>query len=549
MFKRCLILTVIIFVMHSCNSHEDTNDILIEHLDNVIGNCNIYDNKKTERIDSLRQLLAVADGNARKLELYNRIFNEYESFVCDSALYYINVNIELACKTDEKDWICCLLIKKADLVAKAGLFTEALEILSQINSQQLSDRLKDNYYQTYVTTYQYMTEYADNSEYVTAYNVKIRAYRDSILEMPNADPFVYDTEYGTRLIEDGRRQEAIEFFRQKLENYEFATREYSVIASLLAHTYMSEDDKQYEHYLALSALSDIEGSVKENLALRSLAEFRFGKGDVHHAYNYLKKSLEDANFFSARMRKNQVANVLPLAIDAYEAIQQQMQLQLKTYIIAISALVVGLIVSVFFIIKQLRTVSRSLRLVAATKDKLFRLNEELQSANAALNSTNTALNESSRIKEAYIGKFMELCSNYISTLEQYRKKLYQQAASSRIEDLYKSLRSTILINDTLKDFYTSFDSAFLNIFPNFVEQFNALLPEEERIILKEDEKLNTELRVFALIRLGINDSAKIAKFLRCSIATIHTYRSKRKKRSLNPADFNNQIMKIAVFQP
>ena len=224
-----------------------------------------------------------------------------------------------------------------------------------------------------------------------------------------------------------------------------------------------------------------------------------------------------------------------------------MQAQLKWLIMVISALAVGLVVAVVFIIKQLRTVSRSLNLVSVTKDKLLKLNEELQQANAALMATNTALTESSCIKEEYIGKFMELCSNYISTLEQYRKMLYQQAASGRTEDLHKSLRSTSIISNTLKEFYKAFDTAFLNIFPDFVQRFNELLPEDDRIQLKEDEKLNTELRVFALIRLGITDSAKIASFLRCSITTIYTYRSKRKKRSLCPVDFDDEVMKIASF--
>ena len=544
---KFLVVILVAVLLQSCGTGGG-NSQLFDRLDKAITGSAEFDRKKIGRIDSLSRLLVASDDPRREFELNRQLFLEYKSFVCDSALHYINANIGQAREADDDYWLALSLIEKADLVAKAGIFTEALEILEAIDSRTLPDDIKDNYYQICGTTYQYMVEYAEGSEYMQAYQAKITAYRDSVLAMPAPDSFIYETEYGSRLIELGRRQEAVESFIESLENYSFGTREYSVIASLIAYVYQIEGDHdKREYYMAMSAISDIHGSVKENLALRALAEFRFESGDVSHAYRYLRKSMEDANYFSARMRKNQSANILPLVIRAYEAQQREMQAQLKWLIMVISALAVGLVVAVVFIIKQLRTVSRSLNLVSVTKDKLLKLNEELQQANAALTTTNTALTESSCIKEEYIGKFMELCSNYISTLEQYRKMLYQQAASGRTEDLHKSLRSTSIISNTLKEFYKAFDTAFLNIFPDFVQRFNELLPEDDRIQLKEDEKLNTELRVFALIRLGITDSAKIAGFLRCSITTIYTYRSKRKKRSLCPVDFDDEVMKIASF--
>ena len=536
-------ICLIVMSLHGCSNGDSE---LLEHLDECIANSAQYDNMKTERIDSLTRLLAEAGDSRRVFELNRQMFLEYQSFVCDSALYYINANIAQAENANYAYWLSTSLIAKADLVAKAGIFNEALNILSAIDSHSLPDDIKGNYYQVCGTTYQYMLEYADGSEYIVGYQAKITAYRDSLLSIPNLGKFVYETEYGSRLIELGRLDEAIDFFKERMSDYQSGSRDYSVIASVLAYAYsLAGDVGNQEHYLVLSAISDIKGAVKENLALRQLAELRFEADDVSHAYYYLRKSMEDANYYSARMRKNQSANILPLVTNAYEAKQKQMQEQLKLLIIVISALVVGLGVAVVFIMKQLRIVSRSLSLVSITKDKLIKLNEELRQTNMALTETNSALTESSHIKEEYIGKFMELSSNYISALERYRKMLYQHAASGNIEGLHKQLRSTSIVNDTLKEFYHTFDITFLNIFPDFVEQFNKLFPESDRIQLKEGEMLNTELRVFALIRLGITDSAKIADFLRCSITTIYTYRSKRKKRSLNPADFDDDILRIA----
>ena len=244
------------------------------------------------------------------------------------------------------------------------------------------------------------------------------------------------------------------------------------------------------------------------------------------------------------MRKNQSVKVLPLVTQTYGVMQQNTQLKLKKSLIIISVLAICLIIALLYIFKQLRLVSNSLKIISETKDKLLDLNQKLSMTNNALTDSNLALIESNRIKEEYIRQFMELCSSYISTLEQYRKTLSRQASKGNIEELYKLLHSENIIHDTLTNFYEAFDTAFLKIFPHFVEDFNALFLKEDQIILKKGEKLNTELRTFALIRLGIKSSDNISKFLRCSITTAYTYRSKRKKHSIRPDSFDEDILNI-----
>lgn len=470
---------------------------------------------------------------------------QYKSFICDSAMYYINNNIEIAKAINKDDLLVWALIEKADLISKAGLFSEAFDLLDSIQYEKIPKELKDEYFLAYETTYQYMYEYALGSEYAEGYMKKVSIYRDSVLQISLPGSFTYVTDYSAKLIEKSHMREAIELMQLNLYKYTSGTREYSVMASILAYAYqLLGDSEAYENYITLSAISDIKGSIKENLAVRSLAELLFEIGDVERAQYYLLKSINDANFFSARMRKNQSVKVLPLVTQTYGVMQQNTQLKLKKSLIIISVLAICLIIALLYIFKQLRLVSNSLKIISETKDKLLDLNQKLSMTNNALTDSNLALIESNRIKEEYIRQFMELCSSYISTLEQYRKTLSRQASRGNIEELYKLLHSENIIHDTLTNFYEAFDTAFLKIFPHFVEDFNALFLKEDQIILKKGEKLNTELRTFALIRLGIKSSDNISKFLRCSITTAYTYRSKRKKHSIRPDSFDEDILNI-----
>lgn len=547
-FFQIIIFLLFSFIIGGCGRKEafsPNNELLVE-LDAAIVNTQKYDSTKIITIKRLKTVQSNLTPVGR-FDLNKQLFMQYKSFICDSALYYIDENIAIAKEIGREDLLVWALIEKADLISKAGLFSEALVLLDSISSRKISGEMKEKYFLTYETTYQYMHEYTFGSEYSDKYIKKVSAYRDSVLQTVLPESFTYITEYGSKLIEKRRFNEAIDLFISKLDKYASGTREYSVMASILAYAYQRDGNRDlYEKYIALSAISDIKGCIKENLAIRSLAELCFDTGDIERAHSYLLKSVDDANYFSARMRKNQSANALPLITQTYGVMQEHAQLKLKYSLVVISLLAICLIIALFYIFKQLRLVSRSLKLVSDTKDKLLELNQKLSQANVALTDSNAALIESSRIKEEYIGKFMELCSIYISTLEQYRKTLAKQASKGHIEELYSLLRSEDIIHDTLKDFYEVFDTAFLNIYPHFVDDFNSLFPVEDQIVLKRGEKLNTELRTFALIRLGITGSDKIAQFLRCSITTAYTYRSKRKKRSIHPETFDEDILKIGL---
>jgi hypothetical protein len=221
--------------------------------------------------------------------------------------------------------------------------------------------------------------------------------------------------------------------------------------------------------------------------------------------------------------------------------------ELQKYLFVVSLLSLFLIVAVIYVYLQMKRIARIRKELYLTNIKLNDLNRDLQKSNNQLLELNHKLGETNRVKEVYLGKFIDLCSSYIEKLDNYRRSLNKVANNGKIEELIKSLKSSQFIEDELNDFYTNFDETFLRIYPTFISDFNALFPEDEKQAIKPGELLNTELRVYALIRLGINDSAKIAVFLRYSITTIYTYRSKLKNKSLYPDNLEEQVMKIGSF--
>ncbi|MDR1683640.1 MAG: DUF6377 domain-containing protein, partial [Candidatus Symbiothrix sp.] len=313
------------------------------------------------------------------------------------------------------------------------------------------------------------------------------------------------------------------------------SRGYAMQASLISRLYGAKGDvSQQIEYLIQSTIADVKASVKENISMRQLALYLMEKDDVSRANLYIKKSLKDANFYNARMRTVQIARVLPIIDKTYQ-LQREHQQRVLIYAISIIAFLLLVIIGVvIYLFRQLKRLSKA--------------RKEINHVNRKLTRANARLLENNHIKEEYIGRFLNQCSVYLDKLEAYRKSLNKKAAKGQLDELYAALKSSQVIEDELREFYHQFDTSFINLFPNFVPEFNKLLPENEQIFPKYPSELTIELRIFALIRMGITDSAKIAGFLRYSITTIYNYRSKYRNKSLIPNEkFEETIMKIGYI--
>lgn len=549
MKSRCCFL-LISFLFCCMLQAQKRIDSLLTVLDQTIACTSQYEQARLNRIAQIKERYHTRKNTslAEEYRINQQLYDEYEAYICDSARHYINRNIEIALQCKEPDWLNEAKIKKANILGKTGLYAEGVALLKSIDSKQLSKEQLIEYYITFEEIYLYHAEYAMDDEYQLEYLNKLYAYRDSVLQMVDKNSYRYITTCAPELLQQGRGDEAIALLEAYHRKLSPDTRDYAVATSILAFIYqsMGRSEKQKE-YLIKSAIADIRGVVKENNSLRALAELLYEEGQLQRADVYMKRSMEDANFYNARLRNVQASRMLPVIDHAYQIEKENHQQVLLIFLIVTSLLALFLTGAVWYVIRQMKKLARARLELLNMNEKLKKLNEKLTEVNRKQLETNDSLTEANHIKEEYVGRFMGMCSVYIDKLESYRSMLNKKAASGKMEELYKTLKSSRFIDEELKEFYRNFDNSFLSIFPDFVKHFNELLPEDERITPKQDERLTTELRIFALIRLGIADSAKIASFLRYSITTIYTYRSKMKNRSLYRDSFEEEVMKIGSF--
>lgn len=541
-----LLITPALLFMSCRDSHNESRKMaMYNDIDREIENSNIYQQEKEHRIKELKERLKKETSPELKRNVTDWLIREYDSYISDSALHYINMNLLNPEVLEDKRLENGLLIKKADVAAHAGLFRESMEILKSINKSELDSTLLEAFYSAYSGLYQYQSEYANDTEYAEEHARLRDLYIDSISMVAPHSSFNYVINKASSAARHKDFPQAEELILSQIEKYQSGERNYSILASIMADIYKQKGDKDnYTKYLGKSVISDIQGVIKENMAIRALATVCYEEGDLERADKYLRQSFADANFYAARMRNAQSSRMLPIIGEAYIQQQKELHHSLSLFIIFISILAFGFIIIAVFAFMQVKKVRINNKRTKEMLDEVSNLSKKLTDVNKELSQANEELQTSNKIQGEYGALFMEYASLAISSLQKYQQGLKVAAAQGNMTQLIKKIESASVENKTLAEFYSKFDEAILNIYPHFVEKFNALLKPDEQIELNSKETLNTELRVFALIRIGINDSEKIAKFLRCSISTVYTYRSKMKKRALSPDTFEEDLTNI-----
>ncbi|WP_165021549.1 DUF6377 domain-containing protein [Dysgonomonas sp. ZJ279] len=537
----------LLFAIGSISAESRLDSLLIE-LDNTLLNEKEYTIQKEAYINKYKQQLDKQNINdENKYLIYQNLSKEYEAFVFDSAYLYSQKAIDIAQKLGNKNWLHQSKIQMARIQAKAGIFTRAIEILNAINSKELTKDQLIDYYYTYADSYIYWLEYQNGFDIQNLIE-KRRNYQDSLLQAVETNTYEHAINYGTRYIEINDFKNAERVLFPYFSNVKPDTRNYAILTSIFAYFYEQKGDREQQKiYLAMSAIADIRASVKENTSLRTLAVLLFEEGDVKRANNYIKKSLDDANFYNARLRNIQTSRLLPIIDKAYQLDREYQQDKLRTLLIIVSLLSCILLVAIYFVVKQVRRLSKAKNEIEQINSRLSILNEDLKIANENQNHTNLSLAEANRIKEQFIGSFLEICTQYIDKLDAFKITVNRKIKAGQTNEILKMTSASEDSVRELKELYTNFDNAFLNIYPNFVEEFNKLLRQEERYAVNNEKILNQELRVFALIRLGITDSNKIATFLHYTLRTIYNYRSKVKSKVLNQEiDFEEAIRHIST---
>jgi DNA-binding CsgD family transcriptional regulator len=328
------------------------------------------------------------------------------------------------------------------------------------------------------------------------------------------------------------------------------TPDYAMFTYLLGMDYAKQNESSKAiRYYAESAALDVKFAIKDNASMQELALLLNATGDIDNAYRCTQSAIEDALFSDSKFRTLHISEFYAIINTAYLKKEAKQQDQLRIYLILISTLSLFLAGFAVYVYKQLKRESRIKKALNSTTVQLSELNRTLNSTNLRLNEANSQLLEANKIKEVYIAQFFDLCSAYINKLENFRKVLNKKATEKHLDELLKMLRSNALINEEVEELYRIFDKIFLSLYPNFICDFNSLLIPEERIMVKPGELLNTELRIYALVRLGITDSIQIAAFLRYSLSTIYNYRtSARNKAAVSRDVFEQKVMRIGLIE-
>lgn len=504
---------------------------LLDTLDITLRESHKYIDARRAKIAGLKAELARAATDAERYRLAGCLREEYRSFDIDSALYFANEKMAAARRIGNASYISDARMNLAEMSGVYGMYKEALDYIDSVDKGVLDVYQMEYYYHVYRNIYGLMADNCSNAVIKKRYLALTDSYRDSILLVNSPGSFNYVIVKADKDNVHGRYDEAIKILKgaySKFDNiHGKALLDYS-----LAMAYAGKGDTANEkRHLILSAINDIRSGIREYTSLRLLAVMLYKEGDVDRAYAYMTRCMDDAAACNSLWRIYEVQKAFPIINKVYHHKLDRQRMVIFCSLVFIILLTLFLAVAILVIKKQMRKVSAARR--------------QAQEANVRLKELNRELSESSHIKEEYIAHYIDQCSLYIDKMDKYRKHLQKVAQKGGAKELFEEIRSKSFIDNELKDFYAQFDDSFLNLFPNFVDDFNNLLVPEQRIRLKPSEKLNTELRIFALIRLGISSSTKIANFLRYSVTTIYNYRVRLRNAAAGDREkFDDAVMMI-----
>ena len=518
------------------NALYQTLDSLVEHQPEIITQKKARIQVITDGLDNLKLT------PEELFSLNNRLYDEYLAFNFDSALCYIKKNVDVQRTLGNPDLAAGSLIRMAHILAVSGLFDKADRMLDDIQTDLLSTERKVEYYNQRGELNLYRSEMAEYTPYFQEYTDSSQYYRQLILQIAPKDSYDYIFNQATYISEKGDNEAAIKMLEDYLPTLKQGERRYSIVTSTLAYFYSKDKEMHHqERYLLLSAISDMKGAILENNSLRRLSIILLERGDFKKAHDYLLCASNDAMLYGSRLRSMQAARISPLITQAYDTERARTQRRTNLLLMVISFIALLLVLTIVYTLSLIKKRHQA-------NLEISRMNAELSLHNEEIESMNLQMKESNRIKDEYIGRFLELSSNLILKSEERSKVLNRLARDRKLENLYAELKSQKPLNESVHLFHQNFDTAFLNIYPTFISEINKLLTADNQFEIDENAgKLTTELRILALIRLNIGDNQKIADILRSSITTIYTYRSKLKSRAISKDTFEDDVRRIETY--
>ena len=552
MMKRLLTAILLLFTMVICAQQVDLVS-RYKQIDEAIAESPRYVAQREAKITAARHAYEQASGQQKYEEGY-RLFELYRPLVSDSAIYFLRECIALAEEQGKHAASVRCRSQLAIRCSNIGLYDEALNILDSIRiGNDLDKTVLGTYYEAYNNVYGELSYYTRLDDMRRHYQQKEQYYKQLMFENLPATSESCFLRREQAAQAEGKLKEAMAINDEWMKTVEPGSHPYALVALYRYIEYkLQGDSTQMMYWLTESVLADIRNAAMDQGSMWELANELMLSGDVDRASRYISYTSDCANRYGSRQRNWQIAPLLTHIANEYKSQSERITSHLWGTVAVISILALLLLGALFFVHRrntQLHAARNDLKTsndeLAAANNLLASQKDELATLNGQLSMVNGQLTESNRVKEEYIGRFMSLCAQYIDKLDNYRKMVNKKMKNKELDELFQMSKSTELKEKELDELYENFDTVFLHLFPNFIDDFNALLQPEMQIHPKEENRLTTDIRIFALIRLGFEDSSKIAEFLHYSVNTIYNYRARIKNGALgNREQFENKVKRL-----
>lgn len=524
---------------------------LLATLDSILVQTGELASQKELKIAQLKKKLSNAANFEEEFWINKMLYDESFVFNADSAMKYVDRNIQIATELKKKDWQDEWLINRSFMFAATGLLKEAGEVLEKVDSTSLSDGLKLSYYYQRSYLYSHLGQYMGDQKLVNNkyYNEFENANKHMLALVRPKDPLYW------WCVASCNELSPEDSLFSALENVVLSshhnTRLDAMNAYGLSNMYKRIGDKEKTMiYLIYSAMADLRVCNRDIASLQELSSLLYDAGDIDRAYAYMNYCLKAALLYPNRVRIINISTELDKIYANYQQRDIRWRNSLQNYLYVVTFFSIILVLALIGLYRQTKKLRKSRTELDSANHSLNQhvvelsqmhkqlalANQELQNLNELLRSANQKLQESNDVKEEYIGYVFSICSNYISKLDEYRKNINRKLKTGQFEEARQLTDNSSLTQNELKDFYANFDAIFLRVYPDFVADLNSLLRPEEQILLKDASELNTEVRIYALVRLGINDSVKIADFLHCSPQTVYNHRLRMRNKAIIPKD-------------
>lgn len=519
----------------SQNADLEDEDELLHRLDQYIARRDEFSSKKEKKLIRMKKKLNLTSGKRERLSLYNQIYREYYTYRYDSAMVYAKRGLQLAEQLHDDYYINLNKINRAAVLSTGGFYSQAEDLLLSLKPEDISPKLMQYYYYTLTWVYNYWGAFCERSEFKEEMQDKKRLYLAKTLEyMGNKQSALYyylngELEY----LQHRTDKKVLGWYQKALAASPVDSRVHASAAYCIARYYQDNEQMDiYEKYLVQAAISDQVCPLKENLALQELSTYLYNK-DAKYAKRvakYIYCSMEDAQFYNNRLRMVEISRILPLITETNHQREIRQNRIITISLVVVSIVSLGFLAMMFFVFRINKRLAKSRR--------------EVRSQNMLLEELNQKLLNTNKRRETYMRLFMDISAVYIKKLDDYRKLVSRKIKAKQTADLLTAINSYKLAEEEASSFYIRFDKAFMDLYPNFVDEFNQLLLPEKQIVLPAPNSLTKELRIYALMRLGITDGQELATLLFYSTQTIYNYKTSIRKRAKDLTTFDAAINQL-----